>query len=61
LAARTRAASTTAWCPTKWQRKSGEWSERQTTEAFFKASKHVFGMANLRSRRFLAIAAFLGC
>ena len=26
----------------------------------FKATKHVFGMANLRSRRFLAIAVFLG-
>ena len=36
------------------------YNQRQTIEAFFKASKHVFGMANLRSRRFLAIAAFLG-
>src|SRR5215471_11750093 len=32
------------------------YNQRQTIEAFFKASKHVFGMANLRSRRFLAIA-----
>ena len=36
------------------------YNQRQTIEAFFKASKHVFGMANLRSRRFLAIAVFLG-
>lgn len=36
------------------------YNQRQTIEAFFKASKHVYGMANLRSRRFLAIAAFLG-
>ena len=36
------------------------YNKRQTIEAFFKASKHVFGMANLRSRRFLAIAVFLG-
>jgi hypothetical protein len=36
------------------------YNQRQTIEAFFKASKHVFGMANLRSRRFQAIAAFLG-
>jgi Transposase DDE domain group 1 len=35
------------------------YNQRQTIEAFFKASKHVFGMANLRSRRFWAIAAFL--
>jgi hypothetical protein len=36
------------------------YNQRQTIEGFFKASKHVFGMANLRSRRFMAIAAFLG-
>jgi hypothetical protein len=36
------------------------YNRRQTIEAFFKASKHVYGMANLRSRRYLAIAAFLG-
>ncbi len=36
------------------------YNQRQTMEAFFKASKHIFGMANLRSRRFLAIAPFLG-
>jgi len=36
------------------------YNQRQTIEAFLKASKHVFGMANLRSRRFLAIAVFLG-
>ena len=36
------------------------YNQRQTIEAFFKASKHVFGMANLRSRRFLAIVVFLG-
>ncbi len=35
------------------------YNERQTIEAFFKAGKHVFGMANLRSRRFLPIGAFL--
>jgi IS4 transposase len=35
------------------------YNQRQTIEAFFKASKHVFGMTNLRSRRFLAIAVFL--
>jgi hypothetical protein len=35
------------------------YNQRQTIEAFFKADKHVFGMANLRSRRFLSIAAFL--
>ena len=32
---------------------------RQTIQAFLKTDKHVFGMANLRSRRFLSIAAFL--
>lgn len=36
------------------------YNQRQTIEAFFKAGKHVYGMANLRSRRFLAISAFLG-
>jgi hypothetical protein len=36
------------------------YNHRQRIEAFFKASKHVFGMANLRSRRFPAIADFLG-
>ena len=36
------------------------YNQRQTIEAFFKASKQVFGMANLRSCRFMAIAAFLG-
>ena len=36
------------------------YNQRQRIEAFFKASKHVYGMANLRSRRFFAIAAFLG-
>jgi hypothetical protein len=36
------------------------YNQRQTIEAFFKASKHVFGTANLRSRPFLAIAVFLG-
>ncbi len=35
------------------------YNQRQTIEAFFKAGKHVFGMANLRSRRFVPIAAFL--
>jgi hypothetical protein len=35
------------------------YNQRQTIEAFFKASKHVFGMANLRSRRFIPIAGFL--
>lgn len=35
------------------------YNQRQTIEAFFKAGKHVFGMANLRSRRFTPIAGFL--
>lgn len=32
---------------------------RQTIEAFFRESRHVYGMKNLRSRRFLAIYGFL--
>jgi len=36
------------------------YNQQQTIEAFFKASKHVFGTANLRSRPFVAIAIFLG-
>jgi hypothetical protein len=35
------------------------YNQRQTIEAFFKAGKHVYGMANLRSRRFVPIGAFL--
>jgi hypothetical protein len=32
---------------------------RQTIEAFFKLGRHVYGLGNLRSRDFTAIAAFL--
>jgi hypothetical protein len=32
---------------------------RQTIEAFFKTGRHVYGMSNLRSRAFTAIAGFL--